>query len=211
MRTPDRVGALLLALAASATVLGGAARAADAPGDAARGAAVFTVTGCGRCHFPSERGQGMGPALGEIRRRQGMLELSGRLWNHAPGMFAAFETQGLRWPVMTREQMADLAAYLEADASRDPAPDLFRGRVVLVRKACLKCHRLAGEGGSTAIELTTDPGRYDSPTGWATAVWNHAPRMAAVAAQLDVLYPRFSGDEMAHLFGFLKSAAVAAK
>jgi cytochrome c len=139
-----------------------------------------------------------------------MLELAGRLWNHAPAMFAAFEQQGLPWPALTREEMADLAAYLQADPSRDPAPDLFRGRATLVRKGCLKCHRLRGEGGSAAIELSTYHGRYESPVTWAATVWNHAPRMAAVAARLDVLSPRFSGDEMAHLFRFLQSAAATA-
>jgi cytochrome c551/c552 len=201
------LGALLLAATLTAVALASAARAAEPPGDAGRGAAVFTAKGCGRCHLPSDRGPGMGPALGEVRRPQGTLELSGRLWNHAPAMFAAFEKQGLPWPEMTREEMADLAAYLQANPTRDPAPDLFRGRATLVRKGCLKCHRLQGEGGSAAIELAAYHGRYDSPMTWATAVWNHAPRMAAVAARLDVLYPRFSGDEMAHLFHFLQNAA----
>jgi cytochrome c551/c552 len=205
--TRGPLGALLLAATLTGTVLATAARGAEPPGDAGRGAAVFTAKGCGRCHLPGDRGPGMGPVLGEVRRPQGTLELAGRLWNHAPAMFAAFANQGLPWPGMTREEMADLGAYLQADRTRDPAPDLFRGRAVLVRKGCLKCHRLQGEGGSAAIELAADHDRYDSPVTWATTVWNHAPRMAAAAARLDVLYPRFSGEEMAYLFHFLQSAA----
>jgi mono/diheme cytochrome c family protein len=196
-----------------ASLLGGAALAAggaESPGDAGRGAAVFAAKGCGRCHLPGDQGAGMGPALGEVRRPQGMLELAGRLWNHAPAMFAALETQGLPWPALTREEMADLAAYLQAEPTRDPRPDLFQGRVTLVRKGCLKCHTLRGEGGSAAIDLSTYHGRYESPVTWATTVWNHAPRMAAAASRLEVLYPRFSGDEMAHLFRFLQSAAATA-
>jgi hypothetical protein len=34
--------------------------------------------------------------------------------------------------------------------------------------------------------------------------------MAAVAARLGVMYPRFGGDEMVSLFAFLKSATPAA-
>jgi cytochrome c len=139
-----------------------------------------------------------------------MLELGGRLWNHAPGMFAAFAKEGLQWPDLTPEQMADLAAYLQAEPSRDPAPDLVQGHATLVRKGCLKCHRLRGEGGPVAIELTTYQGRYESPVAWATTVWNHAPRMAAAAARLDLRHPRFAGDEMANLFAFLRSAAAGA-
>jgi mono/diheme cytochrome c family protein len=210
MTSRSRCAAFLLGPGLLAGLLAAGAWAAEPPGDATRGAALFTVKGCGRCHVPGERGQGMGPALSAIRRPQGMLELSGRLWNHAPGMFAAFATEGLQWPDLTPEQMADLAAYLQAEPSRDPAPDLFKGRVTLVHKGCLKCHRLQGEGGPVAIELTTDHGRYESPIRWAATVWNHAPRMATLSAQLDVLYPRFSGDEMANLFEFLKSTAAAA-
>ena len=47
--------------------------------------------------------------------------------------------------------------------------------------------------------------RYAPAATWAAAVWRHTPRMAAVAIQREVLYPRFSGDEMVDLLGFLRS------
>lgn len=62
----------------------------------------------------------MGPALEVIRRPQGLLQLTGRFWNHAPAMFATFEKVGLKWPDLSAEQMADLMAYLQADPGRDP-------------------------------------------------------------------------------------------
>ena len=124
-------------------------------------------------------------------------------------MFAAFEKVGLEWPEMTRDQMADLMAYLQADPSRDPAPDLFQGQVVLIRKGCLKCHRLRNEGGAVGIELSRYHGGYESPVVWATTIWNHSPRMAGHAARLGILYPRFAGDEMGNLVAFLRSVATA--
>jgi cytochrome c551/c552 len=181
------------------------AAAPGAPGDAARGRVLFEEKGCARCHLPQGQGAGMGPALEGIRRPQGALQLAGRLWNHAPAMFVVFEKEGLKWPDMTAEQMADLMAYLQAEPSRDPTPDLFQGRVVLIRKGCLKCHALHGEGGSVAIDLTQYHGRYASAVVWATTIWNHSPKMAALGARLGVLYPRFSGNEMANLVEFLKS------
>jgi hypothetical protein len=153
----------------------------------------------------------MGPPLEEIRRPQGAFELAGRLWNHAPGMFTAFEKEGLRWPEMSREQMTELMAYLQADPARDPTPELLQGQIVLVRKGCLKCHRLRNEGGSVGIDLTRYHGGYESPVIWATTIWNHAPRMAGHAARLGVLYPRFAGDEMANLVAFLRSLAAPAQ
>ncbi len=183
--------------------------AAETLGDPARGSAVFEEKRCARCHLPRARGQGMGPPLEAIRQPQGVLQLAGRLWNHAPVMFAAFEKEGLRWPEIVQEQMADLLAYLQADPSRDPAPNLFQGQVLLIRKGCLKCHRLRGEGGSVGIELTKYYRGYGSSSAWATTLWNHSPRMAGHSARVGLLYPRFSGDEMVNLHGFLNSAAAA--
>jgi hypothetical protein len=125
-------------------------------------------------------------------------------------MFAVYEKEGLRCPEMAQPEMADLMAYLGADPRRDPAPDLFQGQVMLVRKGCLKCHRLRKEGGSVGIELTQYHRGYDSPVGWATTVWNHAPRMAGHTERLGILYPRFAGDEMVNLLGLLRSAAASA-
>ncbi len=198
--------ALLAGLAAFAGAAAGV-RAAEPAGDAARGRALFAQRQCARCHLPLEQGPGTGPALETVRSPQGALELSGRLWSHAPAMAAAFEREGIGWPRLSPQDEADLLAYLQADPARDAAPDLFRGQVTLVRKGCLKCHRLRGEGGEVAPDLTAYGDRYASAVDWAAAVWNHAPRMAGVAARLEVLYPRFSGDEMAHLVGFLRRAA----
>ncbi len=209
IRELDRRGsAILLAAGLWAAAPGfGIGGAAERAGDPARGSAVFKEKQCARCHLPRGQGPGMGPPLEAIRQPQGALRLVGRLWNHAPVMFSAFEKEGLTWPEIPQERMADLMAYLQASPSRDPAPDLFQGQVLLIRKGCLKCHRLRGEGGSVGIELTKYHGGYDSPVAWATTIWNHSPRMAGHAARLGVLYPRFTGDEMVNLFGFLKSAA----
>ena len=203
------LAALLFGLAPCVAAVALAAPAADAPGDAGLGRAIFEGKGCGRCHLPQGQEQGMGPALEVIRRPQGAFQLAGRLWNHAPGMFATFEKEGLKWPEMAREQMADLMAYLMAEPSRDPAPDLFQGGVMVIRKGCLKCHQLQGEGSSAAIDLIRYHGRYESPVTWATTVWNHSPKMAGLAARSGILYPRFSGNEMGNLVEFLRGAAVA--
>ncbi|HET8577758.1 MAG TPA: c-type cytochrome [Methylomirabilota bacterium] len=188
-----------------ATVGGGPRAAAQAPGDAQRGRALFTAKGCAGCHLPQGQ-QGAGPALEELRKPQGGFELSGRLWNHTPGMFATLQREGKPWPTFTAAEMADLMVYLRAEPARDPAVNLALGQALLVRKGCLKCHQFRGEGGWVGIELTKYHGGYESPVVWATAVWNHAPRMAVEGRWKGLLYPRFSGEEMANLVGFLRSA-----
>lgn len=204
VRRTSHVAGAVLGIAALALAVGAAGETAA---DAERGRAVFEQSGCVRCHAPRAERQGLGPPLDVIRRPQGAFELAGRLWNHAPSMAAQLEKEGLRWPELKQGQMADLMAYLEADPGRDPAVDPVQGQIVLVRKGCLKCHRLRNEGGTLAMDFTQYRGGYSSPAVWATSVWNHSPRMAQHAAQLGVLYPRFTESEMASLVAFLRSAS----
>ena len=200
-----RLGQLGMALVL-AGIASGIGAAAEAPGDPQRGQAVFQDKQCVRCH--AVRGQpGRGPVLEELRRPQGAYELAGRFWNHAPAMFTTLRTEGIVWPEVNPGEMADLMAYLQADPSRDPAPDLTQGHLLLVRKGCLKCHSYRGEGGRIAEELTRPNPGYQSPVAWAAAVWKHAPRMAEEARRMGVLYPRFSGEEMGNLVGLLRSTA----
>jgi cytochrome c551/c552 len=204
-----RVVAPLVAAGASACTLALGAGPASAAGDQETGRAVFAEKQCTRCHQP--RGEAAtGPALEDLRRPQGGMELAGRLWNHVPGMFAALAQARADWPRISTGEMADLMAYLLADAARDPAPDPSRGQLVLMRKGCLKCHSLAREGGRVEPDLAERRADYESAAAWAAAMWTHTPAMAAMAGRQGIPYPRFAGDEMGNLVGFLKQAATAA-
>ena len=196
------VGGLFVVLVASVP-----GRAQTVP-DAERGRGVFHTKRCDGCHVPG--GGGPGPRLEDLRRPQGTLELVGRLWNHVPAMWASVSRQGLGWPDITASEMADLMAYLGADAARDPVPDPRKGQVVLMRKGCLKCHSLRREGGPVQPDLATRRSDYDSPTAWATTMWTHTPRMVRAATAQQVPYPRFAGDEMSNLLGFLRQVATGA-
>ena len=195
--------ALALALAAAAAV-GSAGAQAPPAGAAARGREVFTSKHCGRGHGPRAQ-PGVGPALEELRVAQGAYHLAGRLWNHAPAMFTVLTTEGLTWPQIGVAEMADLMAYLEADAGRDPSPDPRKGQMLLLSKGCLKCHSFKREGARAAPDLVEHRAELAPAPRWASKLWSHTPRMAEMAMQRGVMYPRFSGDEMNDLLGFLRS------
>ncbi len=199
------LGTVLAGGAALALVSG--AGGASSPGDPTRGQAVFAAKQCGSCHLPGAQGPGLGPALEVLRRPQGAYELCGRLWNHAPAMLAHLAGRGIEWPVIDAAEMEDLMAYLGADPARDPTPNLQVGQVTLLRKGCLKCHSLRGEGAHLAPELARSRVVADPPATWAARMWRHTPMMATKAQELGILYPRFAAHEMTHLIGFLRNMA----
>lgn len=200
---PRRAGGVA-AIALVAALLAPAAAGAQAIGDVGRGEQLFAAKACSRCHRASPPA-GAGPALETLRRPQGAWELAGRMWNHAPAMFMLLTQEGIPWPQITVPEMGDLMAYLLAQPARDPAPDLLRGQLTLVAKGCLKCHAFRREGGRVGPDLADQRPAYVSPQAWAAAMWTHTPSMAAVALERGILYPRFTGNELTNLVGFLRS------
>ncbi len=204
MNATSALAVLLSGAGVCAVILGGSTAAEAGSSELGRG--VFSEKQCVRCHAP--RGErGAGPALEDIRRPQGEMELAGRLWNHLPAMFASATGEGAVWPAISAGEMGDLMAYLQADAKRDPRPDLVKGRAALVKKGCLKCHSLRREGGPVKPDLAARRSDYGSAAAWAAAMWTHTPRMAEMASRQGLAYPRFTGDEMTNLVGLLRSTA----
>jgi mono/diheme cytochrome c family protein len=200
--TRGRVVQALIGVVAVGGLVAAAAGGAQGTGDASRGRQLFETKQCARCH----RGQGersVGPAIDRVRRPQGAYELAGRFWSHVPQMFTALTQERVPWPVISDAEMADLMAYLDADAARDPKPDRLRGHDTLVTKGCLKCHSLRGEGARIASNLGERRAVFSPPARWAATIWRHTPKMAAAAMERGILYPRFSDAEMRHLAAYL--------
>jgi mono/diheme cytochrome c family protein len=122
-------------------------------------------------------------------------------------MFAVATTQGIPWPPFDATGMQGLMAYLSAAARRDPPADERRGQLRLVHKGCLECHAVRGEGARIGPDLTSPRPAYGSAAAWAAAMWTHSPRMAAKAAEMGVMYPRFTDNEVGSLVSYLRSAA----
>jgi cytochrome c2 len=87
----------------------------DEVGDPSKGREIFVSKRCSTCHEgPNSRG-------GNIRLPGGsssFVSIAVAMWNHGPVMMASIKRAGLEWPTLTREQVVDLAAYLETGDGR---------------------------------------------------------------------------------------------
>ena len=67
-------------------------------GNREQGRRLFEEKGCIQCHVPPGKPKDIGPPLATLQRRQGLLQLAGRLWNHAPAMQEEFAKRGYSVP-----------------------------------------------------------------------------------------------------------------
>jgi cytochrome c2 len=83
------------------------------PGDADRGAQIFTEKGCTECH----RGEAaVAPDLTSSSATADPTALSAAMWNHAPEMHSLMAEQAVAWPRFEVGEMEHLAAYLRTIA-----------------------------------------------------------------------------------------------
>lgn len=93
-------------------------------GDPDVGRQLFVSQHCSDCHSYAGRGGSDAPALdtmkGNLAARD-IANMSGTIWNHVPLMVHHFEEEGIPYPAFSRNEMADLIAYLHGGG---PPPDV---------------------------------------------------------------------------------------
>ncbi len=184
------------------------------PGNPARGAALFERKSCGRCHSAGLEGPAtahtgplqIGPPISTWSEVSDPLMWAERMWNHSGAVYAELASSGAPWPEFSTSDMLDLLAYLErVPESRSRSvqfqpgdPEL--GRLVFER-SCESCHSFGSATAEKKIDLAGRP-RPDSLTGYATAMWNHAPLMRRRAGDK---FPILAPGEMSNLVAYLFS------
>jgi cytochrome c2 len=176
------------------------------PGNPNRGKKLFTDKGCIKCH--SVRGQGGEDGIDLVKKAgtkvRSMAELAGLLWNHGPAMWKEMREKGIRFIKFSQKEMADLVAYLYFANYLDKSGDKERGRKLFLEKGCIKCHSVAGEGGTVGPDLALKA-ELTSPVHIATQMWNHAPAMEEAARTEEIPWPRFYSGEMVDILEYLAS------
>ncbi|MBI3785677.1 MAG: c-type cytochrome [Deltaproteobacteria bacterium] len=179
-------------------------------GDPARGHDIFEQRTCARCHQLAGRGGTVGPRLDELNEAITSSFLAQALWNHGPEMAAKMKDLGIERPHFEANDVADIVALIRGGAT--PLAPLVRasaaigspraGRAVFNRKGCVRCHAVAGVGGTTGPDLSkVAPARNISEM--AGEFWNHGPMMWDAMRTTGVAFSKLSDRDMADLIAYL--------
>lgn len=173
-----------------------------------QGRVVFGAKGCIRCHSVNGDGGKVGPDLGRKNSASSLSKLITGMWNHAPTMWERMRSDGVAYPDLGYEDVAQLMAYLymarHVDAPGDPA----NGRAVFASKRCNSCHSSTMANGASGPELAITV-NLDGTLGWSASLWNHAPKMLLASERQKIEWPQFHGAELRDLYAFTSPTATA--
>ena len=181
----------------------------DEPGNAARGRTLFEQRSCARCHQLGGQGGTVGPRLDELKDFASPLFLAQALWNHGSQMAAKMTELKIDRPRLEDDDVADIVAYLRGDGHTDSlaaaaaqAGSPRAGEALFREKGCIKCHSIAGAGGTAGPDLATRR-PTEHMADMAGALWNHGPAMWAKMKEMGIPFPRLSDREMADLLAYV--------
>jgi cytochrome c2 len=84
----------------------------EPPGAAAVGGLVFAEKRCKSCHVPAKSYErAIGPNLAEAGL-DSPFKIIAEMWNHAPKIAAKMKEGNIRWPILDKEEMRNLIAFL---------------------------------------------------------------------------------------------------
>lgn len=171
-----------------------AARYFEPPGDARRGADLFTRKRCVACHKGPAPGPGGAPPVSSWQAIENPIALAEQMWNHSARMHQAMAQRKIPFPQLTAEDLTDLAAWvrrLRRTPGRLNQPEVgssTAGAKLFTAKRCAACH--TGD-----YDLRTRRTRFGL-TDFAASLWNHAPGMPGNR-------PTLTYDEIRHIVAYL--------
>jgi mono/diheme cytochrome c family protein len=176
-------------------------------GDSERGKAVFRAWNCGTCHSVNGVGGGRAPDLGRPAERDfGPSEMAGRLWSHAPVMWAAMERAGIRTPELEEQDGADLFVYLFAARSFEAPGNAGRGKRIFRQKRCDLCHGSAPAHGALPLNAWNS---VSEPVALVQGMWNHSSEMKRALTRAGAAWPRLSAQELRDILTYVRGVNAA--
>lgn len=83
-----------------------------------------------------------------------------------------------------------------------PPGSAARGEQLVSSTGCLNCHAMNGKGGNGAPDLSVPSRTADTPSEFATSLWNHMPSMLSEFNRTQTPFPRLRTTEVADIFAY---------
>lgn len=174
------------------------------PGDPMDGKLVFENKGCKNCHAIQGQGAKIASDLSKNLYYGSFLQLAGVMWNHAPKMLKKAKKMDLEIEQFTHDEMSDLIAYLGYLNYLGQPGNKFRGRKLLSKKKCVKCHKFGDEGTAIGPDLS-ELSYYVSPLYITQAMWNHGPVIEKQINKMNFKFIEFKNNEIIDITEAIKS------
>jgi cytochrome c2 len=177
------------------------------PADPTRGWELFQNKSCIACHAVRGEGGDLGPELTAWPDSHlTLVQFAGALWNHSPEMWRASRDRNVPRSTFEAQEMADLVAFLSSLRYFEPDGSPRTGESLFVERGCDRCHGKSADGTARGPALREHSKTY-SLVSFATAVWNHGPKMYGRTRELEIPWPTLRESEVGDLLAFLNAPA----
>ncbi|MDD5542194.1 MAG: c-type cytochrome [Acidobacteriia bacterium] len=177
------------------------------PADPVAGKSLFQSKGCSQCHksVHTTAVKSVGaPELGRAALPRTVGQFAGLMWNHAPRMAERMQSLGMKQPLFSDKEMADLISYLFSSRYFEISGNGKEGKQVFQNKGCAGCHTLGSGPAGVGPNLKDWQGEL-SLTRLAAALWNHGPSMLEHMQQQKIEWPSLRREEIENLIRFLEA------
>ena len=175
------------------------------PGDARRGAQLFSTEQCIQCHSINGHGGTSAPDLGRrVDRDFTPTVMASLMWNHAPNMWSAMRQQGIVKPSLSAESASDLFAYFVSARFFEKPGDAARGKAIFAAKHCAECHGITAPKEPGAPPVAKWESLAD-PVVLAAQMWNHGAKMKQAMASKKFAWSEITAQELTDLLVYLQN------
>lgn len=181
----------------------------DSPGDPRAGEALFSASGCIRCHSVGGKGGKVALALDGFKQFASPLFLVRGMWSHGDQMASKMAELDVAPPRFHGHELADIFAYIQEAALGNASGKVYmvpgspaNGEKTFAAKGCIRCHSIRGTGGNIGPDLGKI-GFHKGITQIAAEMWNHAPAMWAKMRSMDIAVPQFSAQDLSDILAYL--------
>ncbi len=174
----------------------------DLPEDPMEGLSVFIEKKCIECHTLKPGEASFGPDLRNALKEDDVFQIYGKMWSHSLQMFRYMDEERIPHPRFNEKELKSLLNFLYVLNFLSEKGEPERGKKFFLNNVCSNCHSIGIYGNKKGISLDALKPNM-SPSGLASLLWNHGPRMRHQTSVFNIKWPVLSGYELSGLSEFL--------